>query len=117
MMIRSQKFMVAAYGLVFIAQFFTFGYSSYHYTTTGGGMILSNEAKVEHNGWFYHPWYFGIVMVIVAYIFYRTSPKFGWYWGAAILCLLLGFGGLLGFVSIGLAGYAVYLKYKEQKAV
>ncbi len=114
---KSQKFMVGAYVLVFIAQFFAFGTSSYYYTTKGGGFSLLNEAKVENNGWYYHPWYLGIAMAIVAYIFYSQSPKVGWYWAAAVFCLALGFGGLLGFVSIGLAGYAVYLKIKESKKI
>ena len=114
---RSQKFMVAAYILVFIAQFFTFGFSSYYVSTTGGGMILTNEYKVEQNGWHYHHWFYGIVMAAIAYIFFTKSPHVGWYWAAAVVCLILGLGGWLGLVSIGLAGYAVYLKYKERKKV
>lgn len=114
---KSQKFMVTAYVLVFIAQFFNFGTSSYFYSTHGGGFTLFNEAKVENNGWYYHPWYFGIVMGVVAYIFYTRYPKTAWYWAAAALCLILGFGGILGFISIMLAGYAVYIKVKKEKAV
>ena len=114
---RSQKFMAAAYVLVFIAQFFSFGTDSYYYTTRGGGFTLLNEGKVTNNGWYYHPWYFGIVMGVIAYVFYSQSPKISWYWTAAIFCLILGFGGWLGLISVVLAGYAVYLKNKENKKV
>lgn len=114
---RSQKFMISAYALVFIAQFFAFGTDSYFYTTRGGGFSLTNEAKVTNNGWHYHPWYCAIGMAIIAYIFYTQSPKISWYWAAAIICLILGFGGWLGLISVVLAGYAVYLKNKERKKV
>ena len=109
--------MVLAYVIVFIAQFFNFGTSSYFYTTHGGGFTLFNEGKVQNNGWSYHPWYCGIVMAIVAYIFYTRYPKTIWYWAAAVFCLIMGFGGILGFISIILAGYAVYIKVEKEKVV
>jgi hypothetical protein len=59
----SQEFMIFAYIVVFIAQFFTFGYSSYYYTTHGGGFTLFNEAKVEQSGWDYHAWWAVIIIM------------------------------------------------------
>ena len=115
---RSQKFMLYAYVLVFVAQFFYFGSGSYFYTTRGGGFTLYNEAKVNYNGWYYHSWWFVLlIMAVVLYTFYNRSPKVGWYWAAFVVCILLGFGGILGFVSMIVAGYAVYLKRKEDKVV
>ena len=113
----SQEFMVFAYIIVFIAQFFTFGFSSYSYTSYGGGFTLLNEAKVANNGWFYHSWWAVlIIMGIVLYSFFNRSPKVGWYWLAAVGCLILGLGNWWGLGAIVLAGYSVYLKTKENKA-
>jgi hypothetical protein len=108
--------MIFAYIVVFIAQFFTFGLSSYYYTTHGGGFTLLNEAKVENNGWYYHSWWAVlIIMAVVLYSFFTRSPKVGWYWFAAVVCLILGLGNWWGLAAIILAGYSVYLKIKENK--
>jgi len=108
--------MIFAYIVVFIAQFFTFGTSSYYYTTHGGGFSLTNEAKVENDGWYYHSWWgVVIIMAIVFYSFLKYSPRIGWYWLAAVVCILLGLGNLWGLAAIILAGYSVYLKIKENK--
>jgi hypothetical protein len=113
----SQEFMIFAYIVVFIAQFFTFGYSSYYYTTSGGGFTLTNEAKVEQSGWDYHAWWAVlIIMAVVLYSFFTRSPKVGWYWVAAVVCLILGLGNFWGLAAIGLAGYSVYRKIQENKA-
>ena len=113
---KSQKFMLYAYLLLFVAQFFSFGNESYYYTTTGGGFTLLNEAKVGYNGWHYHPWYIFLPLFgLVLYAFYTRIPKITWWWVALAFCVIAGFGGLLGFVSMIVAGYAVYQRRKEQK--
>jgi hypothetical protein len=112
----SQEFMIFAYIVVFIAQFFTFGYSSYYYTTHGGGFTLFNEAKVEQSGWDYHAWWAVIIIMgVVMYSFFTRSPKVGWYWLSAVVCLILGLGNWWGLAAIALAAYSVYLKIKENK--
>ena len=118
---KSRKYMVYAFILVFIAQFFDFGTVGYSYITTGGGFSLYNRASYTQDGWHYHSWYSGIVMAFIAYMFYTKELSVKWYWVSAVVCLLLGagseFGGLLGLVSIIMGFYSVYLKRKELKAV
>lgn len=112
----SQEYMIIAYIVVFVAQFFTFGFTTYYYNTTGGGFTLTNAAKVGHDGWYYHTWW--VVVIIMAgvfYTFFTRKPKVGWYWAAAGVCLILGLGNFWGLAAIALAGYAVYLKIKENK--
>ena len=117
---KPQKFMVYAYVLVFVAQFFDMGTTFYSYTTVGGGMTVYNPVNYATKGWDSKHWINGVIMAVIVYAFYTRSPKLGWYWAAAVLCLIYGlgshFGGLLGLVSIIMAGYAVYLKRKEIKA-
>ena len=109
--------MIYAYALVFAAHFFSFGFTSYYYQTTGGGFTLTNQARVEHDGWYYHPWWMVvIIMAIVLYSFYNRSPKLTWYWVAAVVCFILGLGNILGLAAIILSCYSVYLKTRENVA-
>ena len=114
---KSQRLIIIGYVVLFVSQFFTYGMDSYYYTTTGGGFTLYNEGKVENDGWHYHHWYSGLIMAAVAAAFYKSTYKIGWYWAAFVLCVLLGFGGLLGFASMFIVGYAVRVKYLEIRAV
>jgi hypothetical protein len=113
--------MVAAYVLVFIAQFFEFGSTYDSYQTRGGGFVLTHPVDIAQNGWFYHSWISGVVMGVVAFIFFVSSPKVLWYWVAGVLCLLLslgsGFGATLGLIATAIAGYAIHTKRKENKVV
>lgn len=116
---KPRKFMLYAIGLLFLSQFFKYNADifnpalySYYSNRYYGGYYYEGGS-----GWSYHGWLGGIIIVALAAFFYFQKPKLLYYWIALPLIIILGFGGstggTMGFVSMLLAGYAVWLKRKE----
>lgn len=113
--------MLSAACLLFISQFFNytkrdFGISIDSDLNYHGGHLVKAET-----GWDMHSWYSGLIIVVIAYLFYSNIRILPYYIVSTIVMLPLalgeGNGAIMGIISIALAGYAVYLKTKENKMV
>ncbi len=111
--------MLSAVGLLFISQFFNyskrdFGISIDSDLNYHGGHLVKAET-----GWDMHSWYSGLIIVIIAYLFYNNSRSLPYYIVSTVVMLPLSFGegngAIMGIISIAVAGYATYLKTKENK--
>lgn len=119
---KPRKFMLYSIGLLFLSQFFkydsdwaispSFDYSTNRFTSTG----YYYQAET---GWGYHGWVGGLIIGLLAFFFYFRNPRLRSYWIALPFIMILAFGGstggAMGFISMLIAGYAIYLKRKEQK--
>jgi len=118
---KSRRYMSSAACLLFVSQFFNyskrdFGISIDSNLNYHGGHLMRAET-----GWDMHSWYSGLIIVIIAYLFYSNNRPLVYYIVSTIIMLPLSFGegngAIIGVISIAIAGYAIYLKTKENKIV
>ena len=119
---RSRKILLMSIALLFISQFFRYSsdifsagfYSFYHRSNVGAYYYEGGS------GWSYHGWLGGLIIALAAVYFSYSQRKLRDYWIVLPFIILLGFGGsvggIMGFLSMLLAGYSIYLRRKEAKA-
>lgn len=70
-------------------------------------------------GWDWHSWYSGLIIGLIAYLFYSKTRSLIVYIISIIVMLAdslgTGLGANMGMISVVIAGYAIYLKRKETK--
>lgn len=120
---KSRKYMIAATALLFVSQFFA--YSEREFTrpmtdvTTGN--YYNGALTPSQTGWQWHSWYLGIILGIIAYIFYSKTRSLVYYIVSLVVILASalgsGMGANLGIIAVVIAGYAIYLKRKESKVI
>ena len=112
--------MVAAACLLFISQFFDYSKRDFRAPDVWNDLSLhGGHLNKAETGWDMHSWYSGIAIGIIACLFYSNKRSLPYYIVSTIIMLPLalgeGKGAIMGAVSIVLAGYAIYLKNKENK--
>ncbi len=120
---KSRKTILAGLALLFISQFFTYEPSG-HTTITmdlGRNLTTGGLPYGGGNGWHYHTLWAALVMAGIGWFFYSSSRNIVIYIIALLLFIGMGlgsgFGGILGLISIVIAGYSIYLKSKEMKLI
>ena len=114
--------MIAAACLLFVSQFFIYSSSQFFRPSVDmnlnyhGGALTPSET-----GWDLHSWYSGLIIGLIAYLFFSKSRPLIYYIVSIMIMLLLalgnGTGAIMGIISVVIAGYAIYLKTKENKLV
>src|SRR6266511_88567 len=89
---KSRKYMLSAVGLLFISQFFNyskrdFGISIDSDLNYHGGHLVKAETGLDM-----HSWYSGLIIVIIAYLFYNNSRSLPYYIVSTVVMLPLSFG-------------------------
>jgi hypothetical protein len=120
---KSRKYMIAAACLLFISQFFT--YSEMEFTKPMTDIVTGNfyggAMTSSKTGWEWHSWQSGIIIGIIAWLFYTNSRSIIYYIVSIVIILALalgsGAGANMGYIAVIIAGYAIYLQKVENKSV
>ena len=112
--------MLAASCLLFISQFFNYSTSEFVKPMTDINLnYYGGSYTAAKTGWDWHSWYSGLVIALIAYLFYSKTRSMVFYILSVIFMLAdslgTGLGANLGMISVAVAGYAIYLKRKESK--
>jgi len=114
--------MVGAACLLFISQFFN--YSSREFTrpvTDSNLQFHGGSLTPSQTGWESHSWYAGLIIGLIAFLFFSNTRSLPYYIISIIIMLALslgnGTGAIMGIISVAIAAYAIYLKIKENKKI
>jgi hypothetical protein len=117
---RSRKFFLTALIILLIAQFFDYGFATdtaylFNWIWKGRRFVSYSYAVT---GWERNSWFDAAIPIFI-YLFYKSPRKTWVYIIGFCFIVLLGwageFGGTMGFISIVIAAYALYLRFKETK--
>jgi hypothetical protein len=115
---KSRKWFLAALGVLLIAQFFQYG------TTPENRSVFDmvwkaryyKQVDVPQTG-FERNSIFAIAIPILLYLFYKSQRSLFIYLVSFGIMLILGWagdsGGQIGFISLLIALYALYLRWRE----
>lgn len=116
---KSQSMGLLAMIILFIAQFLNFGANTLYSVVPEDGKIFENSYSISHTGWEIHPWWAGIIMGILAVMFWIKPQPIGSYVLGVVLFIVFGLGdgqgGYLSFAGLIILCYGIKLKMKENK--
>ena len=114
--------MVTATCLLFLSQFFTYSERIFVKPDMDTDFSFHNGSlTLEKTGWDWHSWYSGVVIALIAYLFYSKTRSLFYYIVSIVIMFALalgtGTGATMGLISVALAGYAIHLKRRESKVI
>ena len=105
--------------VLFIAQFLNFGANTLYSVVPEDGKIIEKNYSITHTGWEIHPWWSGVIMGILGFMFWIKPQPIGWYWFAVAIFIVFGLGdgsgGYLSFAGLLMLCYGIWVKNSENK--